>query len=762
MEKILRFWFKRPYVAFFIVLSFFCLGIFHGTSIPLNLSLASLLPKTHRSVADLDKVTTTLGGIGFLTILVGPMENPQNVLPEIELAIKDSPDIHFSYYQREDFFLKNKYLYLIKSDEFNTLIKHARNLFSKKGSAIDLTSDDVGIQEKRKEKASQYFLNLKKDLEEKIYYTSKDKKYAMFLIKPSFDSTDLKQSKLFTDNLKRLIDKALPKNTPYSFVGRYVDKVQNTEQFKKDIFLTGTLSMAVIALLLFIGLGSIHAVIFVITGVSLSLGITVGMANFFVGQINILTGFLLAILGGLGSEYGIHFVRRYFQFVGQGISKKEASEKTYLEMGRSLFSAALTSAIAFLILIFSDFKGFSELGIIAGFGILIIYFVFILSFPIFSRFLKPTKLLDKSIEKFGFYPFTKKWAFPLMAVIPFLLFGITRAEFEYDFERMADSAPMTQKNNELINKLFEHSMTPAVVLARDKAQVLAIEDWIENNDPDNLADPVVSLNSLLPLDMSKRYSKIKKISESVAGLSDFELEKKTGLKAQTIRDIVNQKPFLITDLPLHLQKMFSEDKNIIYVYPKENLRYAKSINRFADFIKKIRTNFEGSYVGSGFDIFSDILHHIIDDGKIVLIMFLISAFFIFWLDFRSLRQAFILELQLIFGVALLVGSMGLFNIRFTILNVAMIPAVLAAGIDIGVHMMHQEASGTSPIKSAQYIAQAVQLSVLTTLAGFAALFFAQAKMLQGIAWISVLGQMSMYFICMLFIPIVKEKFLKKS
>ena len=77
-----------------------------------------------------------------------------------------------------------------------------------------------------------------------------------------------------------------------------------------------------------------------------------------------------------------------------------------------------------------------------------------------------------------------------------------------------------------------------------------------------------------------------------------------------------------------------------------------------------------------------------------------------------------------------------------------------AGIDIGVHVRHREQeSGTNSLEAARFVAQAVQLSVLTTLIGFGSLFLADAGMLKGIAWISVLGQSTMYFICMFAWPV---------
>ena len=99
--------------------------------------------------------------------------------------------------------------------------------------------------------------------------------------------------------------------------------------------------------------------------------------------------------------------------------------------------------------------------------------------------------------------------------------------------------------------------------------------------------------------------------------------------------------------------------------------------------------FLGDIVGkSGRAAIAKNLKKIIKDGRIVLMMFLVGAFIIFWLDFQNIKSALLLACQLILGLLFLVCLMGLFQVRFTIMNVAMIPAVLAAGVDMGVHVKH--------------------------------------------------------------------------
>ena len=110
---------------------------------------------------------------------------------------------------------------------------------------------------------------------------------------------------------------------------------------------TGAISFVALCLVLFWGLGSARGMLVAMGGVTVSMGWTIGLAKITVGQINILTGFLLAILGGLGVEYGVHLIRRYEQERRAGRNHEEALRFTHSHMGRTLFSAAITSSAAF-------------------------------------------------------------------------------------------------------------------------------------------------------------------------------------------------------------------------------------------------------------------------------------------------------------------------------------------------------------------------------------------------------------------------------
>jgi predicted RND superfamily exporter protein len=701
-----------------------------------------------------------VGGTGHLVILVGPTSRPEDSLEKISSALKTVPNVSYSYYETERYLLKDKSLYLLPSNDFRKLRKNALVLFDKDANA------DLGLglstpEEKRAE-AKNFFQKFKTETSPQQYFLSQDGQYALILVKPGFDSTDLAKSAELAEQVKAVIHTTVGSDFPFQLLGRYIEKVNDLKQFERDIALTGTVSLIGLALLLFIGLGSFRNAFIALAGVFISMGWAIGIAKNFVGSINILTGFLLAILGGLGVEYGSHLIKRYYLEIETGLPPDEAFENAYTKMGRSLFSAAWVSAGAFLILSFSDFRGFSELGVIAGFGILSIYTVFMLILPAFYRWPGIRQAPRKKLDPLKFFPFKSSWAPGLIPIILVVCFGVFRAEFEYDFDRMHDIAAETQKMKTLVDDLFGKALTPSALLATSGEQAAELEAWLKKDEHASIVGDVVSLNTVVPVDMEERYEKFPKMRNLVKKLSPLEVKNQTGIDSKDILRWLDEKPYTRSDLPPQLQHAFGKSGHIVLAYPKESLGHAKSLQRLADLFREAKLEFQGLKIGSDVVVFVEILDYITKDGKIILLVFLIALFFFFLLDYRNLKIALMLDLQMILGLIFLVGLMGLFKQRFTILNVAIIPAVLASGIDMGAHAFHRELEGRTPLESVRDIASAIHLSALNTIIGFGALFLASASMLRGIAWLAVLGQVSMYFVGMVVFPVFRSWILEKK
>lgn len=102
-----------------------------------------------------------------------------------------------------------------------------------------------------------------------------------------------------------------------------------------------------------------------------SVGWTLGFTTLAIGHLNLLTVTFATMLIGLGADFGIHFIYGYEEHRDSGKEPLEAMQETMSTTGVENFTGAITTAIAFWAIRFTDFRGVAELGMIAGTGVVL-------------------------------------------------------------------------------------------------------------------------------------------------------------------------------------------------------------------------------------------------------------------------------------------------------------------------------------------------------------------------------------------------------
>jgi hopanoid biosynthesis associated RND transporter like protein HpnN len=90
-----------------------------------------------------------------------------------------------------------------------------------------------------------------------------------------------------------------------------------------------------------------------------------------VGHLNIFSVSFLPMLIGLGIDVGIHLLARYGEERTRQHDFDAALRTAYLRTGPGVAVATVTTALAFYAVMLADFRGLSELGFIAGSGLLL-------------------------------------------------------------------------------------------------------------------------------------------------------------------------------------------------------------------------------------------------------------------------------------------------------------------------------------------------------------------------------------------------------
>src|SRR5262249_38813525 len=98
----------------------------------------------------------------------------------------------------------------------------------------------------------------------------------------------------------------------------------------------------------------------VIIGTALGTILTMGFVYLTVGQPNMITSILGGILMGFGVDYGIHFTFRTRIELGTGKPHDLAIRDALVNAGRPAFIAAVVTGGSFMVLMVSEFRGFSQ------------------------------------------------------------------------------------------------------------------------------------------------------------------------------------------------------------------------------------------------------------------------------------------------------------------------------------------------------------------------------------------------------------------
>jgi hopanoid biosynthesis associated RND transporter like protein HpnN len=142
---------------------------------------------------------------------------------------------------------------------------------------------------------------------------------------------------------------------------------------KENAALNATLTVAAIALILYLALRSGRVILAVLATTFAGLIVTAGLGLLMVGQFNPISIAFAALFLGLGVDFGIQFSVRYRAERYDRAGLRSAIVAAGRGVGWSLTLAAVSLLAGFFSFLPTDFRGVSELGLIAGVGMIIAY-----------------------------------------------------------------------------------------------------------------------------------------------------------------------------------------------------------------------------------------------------------------------------------------------------------------------------------------------------------------------------------------------------
>src|SRR5579883_758352 len=166
----------------------------------------------------------------------------------------------------------------------------------------------------------------------------------------------------------------------------------NDDEFstiKENAALNAALTIAVVLFILRMALRWWRIIFAVFVSLAVGLSITAALGMSLVGALNLISVYFAVLFVGLGVDFGIQFSVRYRAERHEVDGVHEALLHAGRRAGAPLTLAALATAAGFLAFLPTAYKGLSELGLIAGFGMLIAFLTSITLLPALLSQLKP-------------------------------------------------------------------------------------------------------------------------------------------------------------------------------------------------------------------------------------------------------------------------------------------------------------------------------------------------------------------------------------
>lgn len=748
------------------------IGVYMTKDIELKLSLSDLLPQDHPTVIKFNKLTEIVGGVGYVEILLhaDDKESHLKIADKIVEKMKTSPLVRSAFYLREEHFFLSRALYYAEMDKLKELDqKVAKDITAAKRKFFDigLWDDEEKKEEEPKKEVDSDFKKFGDRMARlSPYLISEDRKDLLVMVKPSFDSLDMGKSKELVRFTEGALKETLSQNVTYRMSGRYYSKVRDSVVMEEDIFILGLVSNIVMAIVLLLYFRSIRAVISIFIPVVLGLGITALLTKVFIGHVNLITGFLVGMLAGVGSDYGIHLLWRI------RLEQKDPSSdhpdvlwRTLLTCGWANVVTLVSTALVLFIMCGSSLKVFSEFGFICGVGLSAILITKMGTFYFTSKLLNLEKIMQKDS-----YPFQTK-ELPILAsnksyygsLIITLILTVVAAKvgFEFDFDKMMEHSEEIRQTDKLIDVIYDRSTVPAAFATSSKEEAVEIEKFLKTNYMPKIVQNIVNGATIIPEQQQEKQIIVEQLKNRIQKLSARRLKDGTGIDGATIKEWVNAKPFVWNDLPVYVQEALRGTQQagyLIYVYPAEHLNTGGAVDRFAKMIKDVETHFPNIVSGSDAGIFSEILKLIERDGLILLTLIIVFLGVFLWVNLRDIKHTLLTYVSFLISLPAGIGLMAIFGVKFNIFNVALLPVFLAVGVEIPIQLMQRSGEIHSGFKGVRDIAVSLQLSLLTTAVGFGILVFTRAGILKSMGWMSILIIGSGWFVGLFLHPALLERY----
>lgn len=613
------------------------------------------------------------------------------------------------------------------------------------------------------------------------YYMDKGQTMLLMFVKPKKTARDMAFIEEFSTEMNSIIGSALDgtEGVTIGLTGPYAFAMEAHSSLKDEI-VTNFITSSIVIVLLFQFVYRKRLLVLILTAITLTIALlyTLAFAYAFFGGLNMVSCVVIVMLMGMGIDYIIHVFNRWEEEYRASGDCGKSLEAAFTKVLPGVVVGSVTTSLAFFSILFTDFKGMYEFGIVAGIGVLACLLTTVF-FMCPAAVLFAPRLVSKSPSKRNL---SKSAGAVLRRPALFLSIGaaaliislifIPELRFDSDPESIGKSDSPVFALEKRISSAFKTGENPLIVVneSASSEELLSAYDQLEFSlkrlEAESKIGSYSSLSLFLPPPTQQRAA----IERTDKRLGAGELKGRflKALKANGFKTGAYQKKYieqveqaynnksLITlseleansDKKIRLFYNSERVKTASYIFPKEKWDDA-SIKTVSDEISKVPgTSITGAPV-----MLRTLKNALIKDISIASAITYLVITFIFWFQFKKLKWTLAAQGSLLISFLLTIGTMSILGIRFNYINIGAVALILGIGIDYSVYTIqgYLEKEGSCGEGTAK-IWKSVIMCALTTIAGFGSLITMSFDGISSLGAVITIGVLMSLFTSLLILP----------
>tara|TARA_R110002167_G_scaffold163242_12_gene359998 strand:- start:1326 stop:5012 length:3687 start_codon:yes stop_codon:yes gene_type:complete len=594
----------------------------------------------------------------------------------------------------------------------------------------------------------------------------------LLFLSPTYGSNGTDKNIPFSDDLYALqaeLNAKFHGKTKSEYYGAALVAVANAKQIRQDIQFTVSIAMTILIVLLIFFYRKLTLPLILFTPTVFGVLLAIAFLSLFRAKISAISLGIGSVLLGVTLDYALHILTH--------IRNGKNLESLYKEVAPSIMMSSLTTASAFLCLLFLESQALQDLGIFAAISVMGASVFALLFIPQVYRTVKK-EAVKTMLDRLASYRLHKnKWAILSVVVIGIIsLFTYTTVIFNQDLTKLNYESEALMRAREHLEKLTDIG-SKSIYLSTygvDRESVLSKNDSLyEQLAQLKSSGQIISFSSIGALVRSNKIQQQKIDAWNRFWQHGKSTDVRNNLIANSVPFGFKENTFntFYAKLESHFEPMSIGDFDPVksfavedYIVTDENGTTITSLIKVDEaHIKTIRALFADSPNTLFIDrqqVNETFLGNLKNDFNSLIGYSLIVVLLILALFYRSLSLTLVTSIPIFLTWFLTVGIMGLFHIEFNIFNIIICSFIFGLGVDYSIFMTNgmltEYRTGEKILPTHK---TSIILSVITTIAGVGVMIFAKHPVLYTISVVSLIGIFCAAFVAFTVQPLLFRLFI---